>query len=1564
MIRFNRDELNEILLDFLGKDHVPGSMGPDTYDCSSLVYAFAKRIGIELPIPVDVPAEERLAAVHEFQNQFIKLDMPRAWSVVTFVSPVKFQPHIGIVLPEDGNFLHCPSREPAKVCVEPLRRKPWSKQIDGYWWPKDVLEVVLLVSPLNVKKKAWQFVRIEGRNIAEIVREFILDDETIPIHTYLSGTEIEVAEWANVVPTDADQLVIRPEFGDGDQAAMTIGMLAIAMLAPALVGSMPGMIAGTASYNIAVAAVTMAGGLAMNALVGPDEAEKGDSQAYGWNPATTQKVGALQPLVYGRFGIRGNMMCSYADAELTTDSDTLRFEGGGTVIKKARDAYYLKIGFSEGPVEGFDKSTVLLSGRRLSELEEGSITVEHFRGTNTQVASEITDRFEIPVGIAIGAANSSPVVKDFWAVQCDDVAVVLYFPNGFTDWSPEGDNWVGVAYPKIEIRVYGEDDWFTLFNAALAGSSKLPVRLLFSFSGIGYDNYYDSLLQPYNIEPGVHYEVRVDRDNGITEDRGTLFRFEALQMNYFNPQRHPGKAYTTIGAVANEDLNGSIDFYGVLYGMIIQTYDGSSGDSGELKWSDNPAWVAYNLLTRPKISGHGAAVAAEGELTIRESPDGGVATITIDTTTYRFSNTPSQINDIKRVNNRVLTQQYLVNTINGTGVAGVDYYAGTTSPHPTVQISDFDGNDQAVLTAVTAGAAGNSIVTTDTFHHTGRNFFDDSTLGTYTLGFDAESYAIEYYRGLDPSQIDLEDFQSFADWCDELVSISSDSGDTEKRYRFDGQIDQDGTCWDYAVKVCKSAWGSLWWSGGNMVRLTYDKPGTPTQVLNASNLQDGGFTETWIDTGEAATSCDIEIADCLSDYGREIFPVMLRDSDRKNTITVDGFGHTRRTQAWRYCSRLLKINDNLKRVAELPGTLDSIYIEPGEIAYVQHPALQLSEGGRITAVLSNTITVDKEVAMSGESDALLIRTHDGAQERQTLYSVVSVTGAGSNVITISGSFAYTPSVNDLWTFGETTKVTDLYRIKGFERSMDGDVTIQGAQYSTSYYDDDEEVPRIESQEFTETKGSQDASLVPLNAEQIASRLSPVDIPVTDTIVWEGVTFEGDGIDTVTWSVDSGGGIRYQGAWAPIESDAVGTTDKFIYFDPDTDTSGATPLVLKTTNDLSVLAGSELYLFCINENGVAFDQAAIRVSKNGAVISIDDMPISGMGANTYDETFEDPFGDFEERWRNDQSQTMVLVSGGVTGGQFLRVGDNSGNDEARVVCLKSLPFDPTALYQIKARVRQTSGTGLTSISISGRNATDTAYVAYDGSSDNYGCHHIALVETLVSSAWVVYTGYFKGTAAEGDNTAHNDPDDPAVLHEDVRYIRPAFSCNLTDETGQFDIDEIAIVIVPEVAAWSGVYGAAKPEDYADVTSVHAALKTSIYTFDCNDGDSTDDYQFDDTAEDTTEQIITVTDAIPAYAELVSLQLRCFETVTGSATMTIDIGTSSGGDELLTAAATDTADDLNVTAAAAGSVLAATNAARDVYLNATPGVNWSTLSAGRWALMLNYIDYGYIYSDANP
>ncbi len=151
---------------------------------------------------------------------------------------------------------------------------------------------------------------------------------------------------------------------------------------------------------------------------------------------------------------------------------------------------------------------------------------------------------------------------------------------------------------------------------------------------------------------------------------------------------------------------------------------------------------------------------------------------------------------------------------------------------------------------------------------------------------------------------------------------------------------------------------------------------------------------------------------------------------------------------------------------------------------------------------------------------------------------------------------------------------------------------------------------------------------------------------------------------------------------------------------------------------------------------------------------------------------------------------------------------------------------------------------------------------------------------------------------------------------------------------------------------------------DGGDVHlATYKTVIKTISIDDDASTDDFQFDDDQTNVNEQFVDFGALIPAYAEIVAVQIRCFEAVVGG-TMSIDIGITTGTDGILGAVAVDALNEVFGGAAGGAPIIAVTNAARNVWINATPSANWSTLSAGRYAVLVTYADYGDVFTNDGP
>ena len=154
-------------------------------------------------------------------------------------------------------------------------------------------------------------------------------------------------------------------------------------------------------------------------------------------------------------------------------------------------------------------------------------------------------------------------------------------------------------------------------------------------------------------------------------------------------------------------------------------------------------------------------------------------------------------------------------------------------------------------------------------------------------------------------------------------------------------------------------------------------------------------------------------------------------------------------------------------------------------------------------------------------------------------------------------------------------------------------------------------------------------------------------------------------------------------------------------------------------------------------------------------------------------------------------SLLSVADAGSGAAVLRVGNNAGNDQAWLIHDANIPFDPTALYRVKARLRRTHGSGTAYVGLAGVAADGTTLVNSVGAATHSSQHYVAAAGASPGSSWTEYTGYVRGTASTGSTSAKPDPSAPGVLHEDVRYIRPLLVVNYNGAAGRTEIDFISI-----------------------------------------------------------------------------------------------------------------------------------------------------------------------------
>ena len=108
----------------------------------------------------------------------------------------------------------------------------------------------------------------------------------------------------------------------------------------------------------------------------------------------------------------------------------------------------------------------------------------------------------------------------------------------------------------------------------------------------------------------------------------------------------------------------------------------------------------------------------------------------------------------------------------------------------------------------------------------------------------------------------------------------------------------------------------------------------------------------------------------------------------------------------------------------------------------------------------------------------------------------------------------------------------------------------------------------------------------------------------------------------------------------------------------------------------------------------------------------------------------------------------------------------------------------------------------------------------------------------------------------------------------------------------------------------------------------------------------------TAEDQAEQVINLGAIVPAKARILDVFMFTDSAFTGAVSLSTDIGITSGGDGLVTAVDMIPANTVAQTATAFPVAIVGT--AQNIYVNSTPGANWSLVTAGKLSVYVTFIN----------
>jgi len=324
--------------------------------------------------------------------------------------------------------------------------------------------------------------------------------------------------------------------------------------------------------------ISMIGMSLINSLIAPSISPQAlggavssfdSSPSYAWNPASTQEPGGPLTRCYGTMKLYGNII----GGRIT--------ESG---VNGANQTAYMLLDLGLGPYSAL--YDFQLNDQAASAFI--STTLEFRLGNLDQTL--LPDFSDTSTTHAIGSkiVKGSPVVRESVGYNYNALDVVLTFPSGLFYSNDAGGLDARTVNIVLELSGDGGASWATVGgdNAAhytFSVATQRPIR---------------RTIRIPNLTDGIQYKIRVSNlsdDSVSNRVQDDCYLAELNEISY-EDFTYPRSVLVAIRALATDQIAGNIRFSCVAEGALIRLWDGVIWSVG---FSNNPAWVCYDIVTQP-----------------------------------------------------------------------------------------------------------------------------------------------------------------------------------------------------------------------------------------------------------------------------------------------------------------------------------------------------------------------------------------------------------------------------------------------------------------------------------------------------------------------------------------------------------------------------------------------------------------------------------------------------------------------------------------------------------------------------------------------------------------------------------------------------------------------------------------------------------------------------------------------------------------------------------------------------------------------------------------------------
>lgn len=521
------------------------------------------------------------------------------------------------------------------------------------------LTLIKVDNPFDRVSRMVAPIDYHGESLLQL-RQIYFPMESVAVS--VNGIVVKDSDLEFYFPRDKDQIVMVPRIeggGGGKDILRTVMFIAVVVASmwagPILAGAF-----GFATTGFAAAMFTLglniAGHFLVNALlppVAPDVSTSGgaeNSQVYSWSPQTTQMQGGVIPRCYGRNKLYGNVISSYLESD---DTDTSK--------------QYLNalIALGQGPFSSIPKETIKINDQPIANFTNVDFDVR--LGTVTQTPINNFNDTKTEYALSVKVTDTTPYTYTTIGNNYDELEVEVTFPQGLFYANDSGSlSEYGIQY-KVEISPTGLASWTSIstrvattttdstgprwtagywlgdyWNEVAIGSStysdhnegdyhsvvsykycrwrwetnttftKVDTRYSDAYAA-GASNKAVRKIHIASIDPTAHgkYDIKV---TAITPDKtdvryGDDMYLTTVREVQYDDFTYPQVALLGIRALASDQLSGSIRASCIADCQLVRVYNGASWSTA---YSNNPAWVCYDILSQPVLNDDGSVNYYEG----------------------------------------------------------------------------------------------------------------------------------------------------------------------------------------------------------------------------------------------------------------------------------------------------------------------------------------------------------------------------------------------------------------------------------------------------------------------------------------------------------------------------------------------------------------------------------------------------------------------------------------------------------------------------------------------------------------------------------------------------------------------------------------------------------------------------------------------------------------------------------------------------------------------------------------------------------------------------------------